>query len=295
MERLTIAGIQHACGPDRAANEATAFAMARLARERGATLICFQELFGAIYFPQRPGASEYFGWAEPIPGPATERLGALARELGATLIGSIFERAMGGLFYDCAVVIAPDGSLAGKWRKMHIPDGSGYFEKYYFTPGDTDYPVFAIGAGADAATGDALRLAVPTCWDQWFPEVARICALRGADLICYPTAIGSELDPALAGADTEEAWRTVMRGHAIANCVYVVAVNRVGIEGEIAFYGGSFVADPTGEVVARLDDRPGILLATIDPARLEFARRLSPFWRDRRPETYGTILTKGGR
>lgn len=293
MQRVTIAGIQHACGADREANVATAFAMARQARQKGAAVICLQELFGGIYFPQRPCASEYFEWAEPIPGPTTERLGALARELGATLIGSLYELAMGGLFYNTAVVVGPDGALLGKSRKAHIPDGSGYFEKYYFTPGDSDYPVFAVAAGAEG--GEAFRAAVPTCWDQWFPEVARIVALKGADVIVYPTAIGSELDPALAGADTEEAWRTVMRGHAIANGVYVVAINRVGTEGEITFYGGSFVADPTGAVIARLDDRAGILLAELDPERLEFARRLSPFYRDRRPETYGTILTRGGR
>ena len=289
MGRLVLAGLQHACGPEREANVETAFDMAREARSRGADVICFQELFATPYFPQRPGVTAYHALAEPIPGPTTERLAALARELGATLVGSLYERSADGALYDTAVVVHPDGTLAGRSRKMHIPDGSGYFERSYFRPGDTDYPVFEVPLGDRYSW----PIGVPTCWDQWFPEVARIHALKGARALLYPSAIGNELEPSLADANTHDAWRTVMRGHAVANGLYAAAVNRVGREDQLTFYGGSFVADPTGEIIAELDDRPGILLAELDEERVAFARRLSPLLGGRRPETYDALVSRG--
>jgi N-carbamoylputrescine amidase len=287
VSRLVVAGLQHACFPDRDETMAGAFELAREARARGAELICFQELFASLYFPQRPRVEAHRALAEPVPGPTTGRLGALARELRATLVGSLYERATDGSLYDTAVVVLPDGRLAGRSRKMHIPDGSGYFERSYFRPGDGDYPVFDV-----PASDGTWPIGVPTCWDQWFPEVARIHALHGAHALLYPSAIGNELEPDLADADTREAWRTVMRGHAVANGLYVIAVNRVGREDRLTFYGGSFVAAPTGEVIAELDDAPGILLAELDGREVAFARRLSPLLAGRRPETYEALTRR---
>jgi N-carbamoylputrescine amidase len=176
----------------------------------------------------------------------------------------------------------------GQTRKTHIPEGAGYAEKFYFAPGDSDYPVLDLAPG-----GTPLPTATPTCWDQWFPEVARIVALKGAELLVYPTAIGSE--PAQPEVDTHDAWRTVMRGHAIANCVWVMAVNRCGREDALTFYGGSFLAGPLGEVVAELDDREGLLEADLDVDASQRIRAISTFFRDRRPETYGALLGRGGR
>lgn len=270
-----------ACGEDREANNGKAFHLAREASQQGAEVICLQELFSGIYFPKYVDM-KYNAWAEPIPGPTSEALSALARELDAVVVGSIFEYVMDGFYFNTAVVFERDGTLLGKSRKMHIPEtGPGYLEKYYFTPGDTDYPVFHTSA---------ISLAAPTCWDQWYPEVARIAMLKGAELIVYPTCIGSE--PAHPDVDSSEPWQLVMRGHAVANALYVAAVNRVGTEDGQVFYGRSFVADPEGRVISEGGWGEEILVATLERDRIRETRELAQFTRDRRPETYGGLLKR---
>lgn len=279
---VSIAGVQMSMVADPAHNLRHAMQIVRDAAARGASIVVLPELFTRPYFPQYHGRPEYLAWAEPVPGPTTDAIGAVARELGITIIGSIYERAMAGLRYNTAVMMGPDGNVIGRSRKAHIPDDRGYGEKYYFAPGDSGYPLFTL-----PARDGPVVAGVATCWDQWFPEVARIFALKGAELVAYPTAIGTE--PGYPGLDTHDAWRTVMRGHAIANAVFVVAVNRVGIEDGITFYGGSFVADPMGSVIAELGPDEGILEATIDCGSIDRAREISTFFRDRRPDTYREI------
>ncbi len=282
-ETVTVGLIQMAMAEDREANVAKAFSMARRARESGAELIVLPELFSGIYFCKYPAQQKYFDWAEPVPdGPLCTRLAALARELGAVVVGSVYELVMDGLHHNTAVVFEADGTFLGRSRKMHIPEDPGYLEKYYFAPGDTDYPVFHTSL---------LDLAVPTCWDQWYPEVARIVALKGAELICYPTCIGDQ--PNDEEIDTSEPWQLVMRGHAVANCLYVAACNRVGVEDGQAFYGRSFVADPDGEKMAEADrTSETVITATLERAALRAARQASPFFRDRRIDTYDALLKR---
>ncbi|HYM83060.1 MAG TPA: nitrilase-related carbon-nitrogen hydrolase [Candidatus Dormibacteraeota bacterium] len=238
--RLRIAGVQMSMGRDPADNLARALAHIDRAAARGADLVVLPELFSRPYFPQHGPDVAALEFAEPIPGPTSDALAAAAARHGITVVGSVYERVFTGLQFNTAVVLGPDGRLIGRSRKTHIPDERGYSEKFFFTPGDSDYPVFGLA--------DGTSLAVATCWDQWFPELARIVALKGADVIAYPTAIGSEPDH--PDMDTHDAWRTVMRGHAIANALFVVAVNRVGTEAGLRFYGGSFIADPLGVVLA---------------------------------------------
>lgn len=278
-----IALIQMSCGRDMDANRTRAARLVREAAGGGADLVCLQELFAGIYFPQYV-EEQYQWWAEPIPGPTSEQLSRLAAELGIVLIGSIYESAMPGLQFNTAVVFERDGRLLGKARKAHIPEDPGYTEKYYFAPGDSDYPVFATSCG---------KLAVPTCWDQWFPEVARIAALKGAEMIFYPTAIGSAPGNARPGeAQDHEAWELVMRAHAVTNGCYVAAVNRVGREDGITFWGGSFVANPAGQLLAKAGAEEQVLYADADLDRVRHYRLQAPFFRDRRPETYGALLKK---
>lgn len=284
---IRVAGVQMSMAADRETNLARALARIEEAASRGGQLVVLPELFVSPYFPQRAGDPSFLDRAEPIPGPTSDAIAAAARRLGISIVASVYERVFAGLTFNTAILVGPDGSLVGRSRKTHIPDGPGYSEKYYFAPGDSDYPVFAVDSGARFMAG------VGTCWDQWFPELARIFALKGAELIAYPTAIGSE--PAFPDLDTHDAWRTVMRGHAIANALFVMAVNRVGREGELTFYGGSFVADPMGRVVAELGDEEGVLEASLDLSAIDRIRAVSTFFRDRRPETYGTLLTKGSR
>jgi N-carbamoylputrescine amidase len=268
------------CSSDRGANFARAAALARRAREAGCSLVALQELFAGIYFPQYL-ESRHYDLAEPIPGPSFDFLSALARQLGVVLVGSLYERHMEGVYYNTALVFREDGSLVGKARKMHIPDGPQYCEKYYFTPGDTGYPVFDTSFG---------RIAVPTCWDQWFPELARIYALEGAELILYPTAIGDEPEhPELSTAD---AWETMIRSHAIANGCFVAAVNRVGREDRMSFYGNSFVADPLGRILAKAGSVEQVVVADLDPGAIRATRDMLQMLRDRRPETYGRLLAR---
>jgi N-carbamoylputrescine amidase len=258
--------------------------------QRGAELIVLQELHNSLYFCQVEDVDN-FNLAEPIPGPSTEIYGALAKELGVVLVTSLFERRAAGLYHNTAVVFEKDGSIAGKYRKMHIPDDPGYYEKFYFTPGDLGFHPIQTSVG---------RLGVLVCWDQWYPEAARLMALQGAELLIYPTAIGYD------NHDTPEeqqrqrlAWQTVMRGHAVANGIPVVAVNRVGKESleneeskSIHFWGTSFVCGPQGELFyeASTDEEESIIVE-VDMRRCEQVRRWWPFLRDRRIDQY-TEITK---
>ena len=286
--KFRIGLVQMACSPDPNENFAKAEWRIREAAARGAQIICLQELFRSQYFCREENAA-LFDLAESIPGPSTESLGRLAAELGVVVVASLFERRTAGVYHNTAVIIDADGSLAGIYRKMHIPDDPLYFEKYYFTPGDLGFRSFPTRFG---------RIATLVCWDQWYPEAARLAALTGAQVLFYPTAIGwHPAEKEEFGAGQHDAWRTIQRAHAIANGVYVAAVNRVGYEGPPAhgleFWGGSFVADPFGQVVAQaLHDREEILLAECDTRRIEDVRRNWPFLRDRRIDAYGDITRR---
>jgi N-carbamoylputrescine amidase len=257
----------------------------------GAKLVLLQELHNGPYFCQHESVDE-FDRAEPIPGPSTARLSALAARCRVVLVASLFERRAAGLYHNTAVVFDADGSLRGTYRKMHIPDDPGFLEKFYFTPGDLGFtPV-------DTSVG---RLGVLVCWDQWYPEAARLMALAGADLLLYPTAIGWDPnDPGDEKDRQREAWITVQRGHAVANGLPLLAVNRTGFEAApdasgrgIQFWGSSFVAGPQGEFLARAGtDAPELLACTIDLGRSEAVRRIWPFLRDRRIDAYGDLLRR---
>lgn len=263
----------------------------RRAASEGAELVVLQELHNGLYFCQTED-TRLFDLAEPIPGPSTETFGELARELGIVLVLSLFERRAPGLYHNTAVVLERDGSIAGKYRKMHIPDDPAYYEKFYFTPGDLGFEPIDTSVG---------RLGVLVCWDQWYPEAARLMAMRGADLLIYPTAIGWE------SSDTDEekarqlgAWVTVQRGHAVANGLPVVSVNRVGHEPDpsgqtngIRFWGNSFVAGPQGELLAELsNDEDTVRVVEVDMARSENVRRWWPFFRDRRIDAFGGLTER---
>jgi N-carbamoylputrescine amidase len=286
--KFRIGLVQMACSVDPNENLAKAVWRIREAAGRGAQIVCLQELFRSQYFCREENAT-LFDLAETIPGPSTEALSKLAAELGVAIVGSLFERRAAGVYHNTAAVIDADGSLLGIYRKMHIPDDPSYFEKFYFTPGDLGFRTFDTRFG---------RVAVLVCWDQWYPEAARLAALAGAQVLFYPTAIGwHPAEKQEYGAAQHDAWRTVQRAHAIANGVYVAAVNRVGYEGPpehgLEFWGASFVADPFGQVVAEAShDREEILVAKCDPRRIEEVRRNWPFLRDRRIDAYGEICRR---
>lgn len=283
------------CGPDPDANLEKAAERVREAARAGAEVICLPELFQTQYFCQREDIA-LFDLAEPIPGPATGKLGAVAREEKVVVVASLFERRAAGLYHNTAAVLEKDGSVAGLYRKMHIPDDPLYYEKFYFTPGDLGFRAFDTSAG---------KIGTLVCWDQWYPEGARITALQGANVLFYPTAIGwHPHEKEEFGTAQYEAWQTIQRAHAIANGVYVAAVNRVGMEhGNIRgnrvagpgleFWGGSFLADPFGRILAKAaHDREEILIGEIDLARLEDTRRNWPFLRDRRIDAYGPVVSR---
>jgi N-carbamoylputrescine amidase len=287
--------VQMSCGPDPDANLDKAADQVRQAAREGANVICLPELFRAQYFCQREEIG-LFDLAEPIPGPSTERLGAVAREEKVVVVASLFERRAAGLYHNTAAILQDDGSIAGIYRKMHIPDDPLYYEKFYFTPGDLGFRVF------DTAVG---KIGTLVCWDQWYPEGARITSLMGANLLFYPTAIGwHPAEKAEFGEAQYDAWQTIQRSHAIANGVYVGAVNRVGMEhGDVRgnrvegagleFWGGSFIADPFGRVIAKAShDKEEILIAEVNLALLEDTRRNWPFLRDRRIDAYGGIVKR---
>jgi N-carbamoylputrescine amidase len=282
---FAIALIQMRCSADSADNLHRAAEAIGEAARRGAKVACLPELFRTPYFCQVEDPSR-FDLAEPVPGPTTEALAEVARSAGIVVVGSLFERRAAGVYHNTAVVLDADGSLRGLYRKMHIPDDPLYYEKYYFTPGDLGFRAFAT---RHATVGTLV------CWDQWYPEAARLTALRGADVLCYPTAIGwHPAEKAEFGAAQADAWQTIQRAHAIANGVYVAVVNRVGHEGPadggLEFWGSSFVADPFGRVLAKASvDREEILLATCDPGHMEDIRRHWPFLRDRRIDAYAGL------
>ena len=259
--------------------------------EQGAQLIVLQELHNSLYFCQEENVDN-FDLAEPIPGPSTQFYSALAKEHGVVIVTSLFEKRAAGLYHNTAVVIEKDGTIAGKYRKMHIPDDPAYYEKFYFTPGDIGFHPIDTSVG---------RLGVQVCWDQWYPEGARLMAMQGAELLIYPTAIGYAANDDEAEQQRQrEAWTTVMRGHAVANGLPVIAVNRVGYEEDpnhqtegIQFWGSSFVAGPQGEILYRADDKEEVkTIITIDMDRCEQVRRWWPFLRDRRIDEYGDITRR---
>ena len=258
----------------------------REAAGRGAEVVVTQELFLTEYFCRTEDPA-MFDLAEPVPGPTSQLLGDLAGELGIVLVASLFESRGPGVYHNTAVVIDADGAMLGKYRKAHIPQDPGFEEKFYFTPGDTGYPVWETRFG---------RIAVLVCWDQWFPEAARLAALAGAEVLIYPTAIGwLPEEKEELGEAQHCAWETVQRGHAVANGCFVAAVNRVGVEGQTEFWGQSFVANPYGEVVVRGSvEEEEIVMADLDPGAVEAFRRIWPFFRDRRIETYGGLLERWG-
>ncbi|MGA2223212.1 MAG: carbon-nitrogen hydrolase [Syntrophobacteraceae bacterium] len=293
MKKLIVGLVQQSCTEDREANMQKSVNGIRKAALRGAELIVLQELHLGPYFCQTENPA-HFDLAEPIPGPATDAFGSLARELNVVIVASIFERRASGLYHNTAVVLDRDGSLAGKYRKMHIPDDPGYYEKYYFTPGDLGFRPITTSIG---------RLGVLVCWDQWYPEAARLMALCGAELLIYPTAIGWEQDASeVERVLALDAWTTIQRSHAIANALPLVSVNRVGFEpasgdagqGQI-FWGNSLIVGPQGEFLARAShDADEILTAEIDLARTEVVRRNWPFLRDRRIDAYEDLLRRYG-
>ncbi len=277
-----------ACSLDPAENLAKAEWRIREAAGRGAQIICLQELFRSQYFC-REEDTRLFDLAESIPGPSSDALSQLARELNVVIVGSLFERRAAGVYHNTAVVIDASGALLGLYRKMHIPDDPLYLEKFYFTPGDLGFRNFDTRYG---------RVAALVCWDQWYPEAARLAALGGADILFYPTAIGwHPAEKAQHGAAQHDAWRTIQRSHAIANGVYVAAVNRVGFEGPpdcgLEFWGASFVADPFGRMLAEAShDNEEILIVECDRRQMEEVRRNWPFLRDRRIDAYSGIVNR---
>jgi N-carbamoylputrescine amidase len=291
QRKFTIGLIQMACAPDPQENLRRAEARVEEAADQGAEVICLPELFRSQYFCQREDAAP-FDLAEPLPGPTTEALGRIAREKQVVVIAPVFERRAAGVYHNSAAIIDANGEMAGIYRKMHIPDDPGYYEKFYFTPGDLGFRAFDTRAG---------RIAILICWDQWYPEAARLAALQGASVLFYPTAIGwHPHEKEQHGGAQRDAWRTIQRSHAIANGVYVAAVNRVGFEGPIdpqgaglEFWGASFVSDPFGVVLKEAStDREELVLAEVDLARVEETRRNWPFFRDRRIDAYAGITQR---
>jgi N-carbamoylputrescine amidase len=295
FNNFRIGLVQMSCSPDPATNLDKAADRVREAAREGANIVCLPELFTAQYFCQREDIA-LFDLAEPIPGPSTERLAAVAREEKVVIVASLFERRAPGLYHNTAAILERDGSLAGLYRKMHIPDDPLYSEKFYFTPGDLGFRAFNTSAG---------NIGTLVCWDQWYPEGARITALQGANVLFFPTAIGwHPAEKEEFGVAQYDAWQTIQRAHAIANGVYVGAVNRVGHEnGDVRgnrvagagleFWGGSFIADPFGRILAKAPhDREDILIGEVDLRALEDQRRNWPFLRDRRIDAYQPIVSR---
>ena len=294
-DKFRVGLVQMSATPDPDKNLQRAIDRLHQAAAKGAQIVCLPELFQTQYFCQREDAA-LFDLAEPIPGPATTRLAEAAKLLHIVLIGSLFEKRAPGVYHNTAVMIDADGSLRGIYRKMHIPDDPLYYEKYYFTPGDLGFKAFDTNVG---------RVGTLVCWDQWYPEGARLTALQGAQVLFYPTAIGwHPAEKEQWGVAQHDAWQTIQRAHAIANGVYVAVVNRVGFEeGDIRgnkapgkgleFWGGSFVADPFGRVIAQAShDKEEILIADVDLKALEDIRRNWPFLRDRRIDSYGPLTSR---
>ena len=294
MRKLKVGMIQQSCTPDIKVNIQKLQSNIRRAAEMGAQLVVLQELHNSVYFCQTEDAS-LCDLAEPIPGPSTELYGALAKELGIVIVLSLFERRTPGIYHNTAVVIEKDGSIAGKYRKMHIPDDPCFYEKFYFTPGDLGFQPIETSVGT---------LGVLVCWDQWYPEAARLMAMNGAEVLIYPTAIGG------VGTDSREeqqtqrmAWQLVQRGHSVANGLPVITVNRVGHEDDpsgntigLDFWGFSFATGPQGEILTQFPtDSEDVRVVELDLGRTEYVRRGWPFFRDRRIDAYGDILKRYGK
>jgi N-carbamoylputrescine amidase len=287
LSKFTVGLVQMAASSDSKANLQRAVSFAEQAAELGAKVVCLPELFRSQYFCQKEDPA-LFDLAESVPGPSTDALGKIAREKKVTIIAPIFERRTAGLYHNSAAIIDAQGNISGIYRKMHIPDDPAYYEKFYFTPGDLGFRAFDTDVG---------KIGTLICWDQWYPEGARLTALRGASVLFYPTAIGWHPHEKEAhGAAQREAWQTIQRSHSIANGVYVAAVNRVGhekpsaTEAGIEFWGSSFLCDPFGVVVAEAaTDREEVLIGEVDLARIEEVRRNWPFLRDRRVDAYSGI------
>jgi len=294
---MRVAVIQQKNSTDLQANLDHSLALIRDAADKGAELVLLQELHRSLYFCQTEDTA-VFDLAETIPGPSTDTLGALAKELGIVIVGSLFEKRATGLYHNTAVVLEKDGSLAGIYRKMHIPDDPGFYEKFYFTPGDADFNDGRNGFSPIETSVGKLGLLV--CWDQWYPEAARLMALAGADLLLYPTAIG--WDPSDDDGEKQRqlnAWITIQRAHGIANGLPVLVANRTGFEQSpeddsgIQFWGNSFVCGPQGEFLAQADnDNEQVLLADLDMQRSESVRRIWPYLRDRRVDAYGDLTKR---
>jgi len=281
---VTLALLQLKTGGDPTANLTRTLEQIRAAAQKGAQIVCLQELFRSRYFCQSEDASNFM-LAETIPGPSTNALGALAREKKIVIIASLFEKRSPGIYHNTAVVIDTDGAIVGKYRKMHIPDDPLYYEKFYFAPGDLGFPSYQTRYA---------RVGVLVCWDQWFPEAARLCALSGAQILFYPTAIGwIPGEPRKVAQDQRNAWELIQRAHAVANGVYVASVNRVGREGKIKFWGGSFISGPFGEVLNRAGGNgEAMLIAKCDLQKIDETRQSWPFLRDRRIDAYAALQAR---
>ncbi len=279
-----VAAVQMACGPDVLTNVEQACAAIDLAAQTGVKLVCLQELFNSLYFCQSEDHDQ-FQIAEPLNGPTLSRVRQAARDAQVVVVAGIFERRSAGLFHNTAVVIETDGEVVGTYRKMHIPDDPFFYEKFYFTPGDLGFQSFQTSVG---------KVGVCICWDQWFPEAARLTALSGADFLVYPTAIGWQApEKAQYGEAQRNAWQTMMRSHAIANGIFVIAPNRIGVEDNIEFWGSSFIADPYGELLAVGSDQEAqTVVADCDMSLIETARTHWPFLRDRRIDAYSDLTKR---
>jgi len=289
MSKVTLGLLQHACSADPAANLKKALALAEAAARKGANIICTQELFRSQYFCQSEDHAN-FQLAESIPGPSTKAFQRIARKHGVVIIASLFEKRSSGLYHNTAVVIDADGSLLGIYRKMHIPDDPLYYEKFYFTPGDTGFRAWETKFG---------KVGVLICWDQWYPEGARLTAMQGAEILFYPTAIGwHPSEKAEYGVNQHGAWEIIQRSHAVANGCYVAAINRVGLEKPVGgdgieFWGQSFVAGTSGQIVAKAGiKKEEILLVPVDLAKVDVTRTHWPFLRDRRIDAYGGLTKR---
>lgn len=280
---MKLSILQYSCSEQKNENSDKAEELIREAALKGAEVVALPELFNTTYFC-REIDQKYFNWAETIPGPTTSRFSALAKDLGIIILLPLFEKKAPGLFFNTMVVIEKDGSLLGSYRKMHIPDDPGFYEKYYFTPGDLGFKVFDTSAG---------KIGTLICWDQWFPEAARLTAMAGAELLVYPTAIGTLAEE----NDTDknqfmDAWKTIQRSHAIANGCFVASINRVGVEGGSKFWGNSFICGPFGEMLVQADEEEGIFSTELDLQSIESQRQTWPFFRDRRVDQFGDLVKR---
>lgn len=286
MSKVKVGLVQMSCSGDAKSNMDKAIAGIKDAAAKGANIVCLQELFTSLYFCDVEDY-ENFKLAEPIPGPSTDTLSAVAKEAGVVVIASLFEKRAQGLYHNTTAVLDADGTYLGKYRKMHIPDDPAYFEKFYFTPGDLGYKVFKTKYGT---------IGVLICWDQWYPEAARLTALMGAEILFYPTAIGwaTSQDEA-TNNEQYNAWQTIQRSHAVANGVHVVSVNRVGFEqnGAMKFWGGSFVSNPFGSLIVKAShDEEEVIVTELDLSKTDSYRTHWPFMRDRRIDSYGDIVKR---